>query len=354
MNLPLRYQSEPGTEAVLTVDGAFGAPGLNLSHWPGNQTPTELKRDLSTGIALAFSALPEDERGALTEGLTAVVNNHYDTDGCLSLFAIQHPEVALAHANKLVEWARAGDFFQASSEEAFCADVLITAFADAERSPVRDRFAGCGELERYRIATEAVFEALPTWLESGLSAHEPLYRSELDRYRGDLALLEGLTSVPLVHFDLCVWESPRPVQALPGRHALFGQSDCDRVLWLSPAEGGTLARFLISTLSWFELPGRKALPRPDLEALAKALNRLEGTDPEAPQAWRFQNTQTASPEVWFGRAKMPLFLSDASPYMAPSRLEGATIKSEVMEALRSVWALENEDDTANTDDIFAV
>lgn len=354
MKLPLRYQSEAGEEPVLSVDGAFGAPGLNLSHWPGNQTPGPLKRSLSTGIALAFMAQPEGERTRQMEGLTALVNNHFDTDGCLSLFAIQHPEVALRHAERLIEWARAGDFFDATSEEAFLADHLITLYADAQRSPVRERFEGCTEHERYRLATEALFEKLPHWLTTGFEHHEPLYREALARYRTDLATLQNLTPVPLVHFDLCVWESSTPIEPLPGRHALFGTSACDRVLWLSGDANGTLARFLISTLSWFELPDRKALPRPDLEALAQRLNQRERCRLDEEFAWRFQSAQTASPEVWFGRAGMPLFLGDAAPYLGPSSLDAATIKAEVMEAVRAAWVFENETDTADSDDIFAV
>lgn len=39
MDLPFRIQTEPGAEPLITVDGAFGAPGLELSDWPGNRTP---------------------------------------------------------------------------------------------------------------------------------------------------------------------------------------------------------------------------------------------------------------------------------------------------------------------------
>ena len=46
MKLPVRILLDPEVspedpgEPLLSVDGAWGAPGLNLSHWPGNKTPT--------------------------------------------------------------------------------------------------------------------------------------------------------------------------------------------------------------------------------------------------------------------------------------------------------------------------
>ena len=58
MDLPVRIVDGPPAEPVITVDGAIGAPGLNLSHWPGNTTPKELRHDLSTGSALASVSPP--------------------------------------------------------------------------------------------------------------------------------------------------------------------------------------------------------------------------------------------------------------------------------------------------------
>ena len=62
MDLPLTVVSARSDDLLISVDGAWGQPGLNLSHWPGNTTPRALRHDLSTGIALAFSRLSPDER----------------------------------------------------------------------------------------------------------------------------------------------------------------------------------------------------------------------------------------------------------------------------------------------------
>ena len=83
MNLPYRFQEEPGEEAVISVDGTFGAPGLNLSHWPGNTTPKDLRHDLSTGSALLFARLEPADRERRAAGCVAVAVGNSSHAGVL-------------------------------------------------------------------------------------------------------------------------------------------------------------------------------------------------------------------------------------------------------------------------------
>jgi tetratricopeptide (TPR) repeat protein len=92
VDLPLRIVGSKLEEPAISVDGAWGQPGLNLSHWPGNATPASLRHDLSTGIALALRAAPADERARLAAGCRSIANNHFDTDGCCAMFAVRRPE----------------------------------------------------------------------------------------------------------------------------------------------------------------------------------------------------------------------------------------------------------------------
>ena len=73
--LPVRIITAPHASAlpavVVSVDGLTGLPGLHLSHWPGNATPSELRHDLSTGCALAFARLAPEERRRLIGDATA-------------------------------------------------------------------------------------------------------------------------------------------------------------------------------------------------------------------------------------------------------------------------------------------
>ena len=339
MDLPIRITDKVDAP-VLSVDGAFGAPGLNLSHWPGNTTPAALKRDLSTDIALAFVALPEDEQAALAAGCTALVNNHYDTDGVLAMFAVRHPELALPRREAMLAAATAGDLFRLPSEAAFALDRIVTLYCDPERSPLE--LEGLADHERYERATAALFEELPALLDGELESHAHLWRDDVARLRADLALLERSSVDEIVHLDLAVWSLPEAGD--PGRHALWGKSEPDRQLVLAPGPDGTTARFLIGTKSWFDLVTERAQPRPDLAALAQRLNELEGCAPEAESAWRHQSERGASPELWHGTAGLANYSEHAAPHLAPSRIDPRLLKNTVVDAVRATWVFSDDPD----------
>ncbi|MFN0008903.1 MAG: DUF6687 family protein, partial [Planctomycetota bacterium] len=168
MELPLVVVTERTEERLVSVDGAWDQPGLNLSHWPGNATPKELRHDLSTGVALAFGRLQPGERARLAAGCRAIANNHFDTDGACAVFAVRHPELALPRAKRLLEAAAAGDFYQMPSEEAFALDATVTNLADPRRSPWAARFSGLETRARHELALREIVERMPAMLDGGL------------------------------------------------------------------------------------------------------------------------------------------------------------------------------------------
>jgi hypothetical protein len=118
-----RYE---GVEPAIGCDGLVPGAALDLTHWQGNHTPPELKADTSTEIALRFIARPESERwnGAV------VVNNHFDTDGLLSVWVLLNPAAAPAHSGLLVAAAEAGDFDEwPANERGLWLDASIRALA---------------------------------------------------------------------------------------------------------------------------------------------------------------------------------------------------------------------------------
>lgn len=322
-------------EPVISVDGAWPQPGLNLSHWPGNMTPPELKHALSTGIALAFVKLPRSRQEELARGCVALANNHHDTDGCCALFVLAHAEKALPRERALLEAAAAGDFFRFPSERAFAIDCIVNGLADEERSPLRARFAGLDDRARRELATREAVRILPELLDGALEPFADLWKAPLARCLADRAALASAAHDELVHLDLAVWTSAAPDFA-PGRHAFLGAADADRVLLLRTTAAGTTARFVVNTTSWFELPDRHAQPRPDLRALAERLNALEGTAASDEHAWRAQPADSPSPELWFGGREHAFFAEHATA-LAQSRLDPRAIRAEVVEALRAVW-----------------
>jgi hypothetical protein len=94
---------------AVSCDGLCEGAALDLSHWRGNRTPRERKADTSTEMAL----------GAARDGLAheLVVNNHFDADGVLSVWALLEPERALEHAGLLIAAAEAGDFDEWPADE---------------------------------------------------------------------------------------------------------------------------------------------------------------------------------------------------------------------------------------------
>lgn len=320
-------------ELAVSVDGAFGAPGLELSHWPGHRTPEALRHELSTGCALRFAALPERERRALAGGAELAINNHYDTDGALALYALLHPRAALAAQRALLETAAAGDFFEFPSEAAFALDAAIGNLPDDERSPLRAELAGLAGHARHERCLAWLMRELPMLLAGDLSAVHGLYEPELARARADLALLAHARQGERPELELVHWRVSAPADAQPGRHALFGSSRADAQLVALEGELGPCHRLVFGTRSWFDLPGRRPRARPDLHALAARLNELEGSDPGARHAWRCEAPHSPSPELWFGGPEHEAF-AEHNRALAPSRLAPELVAREVERARR--------------------
>lgn len=347
MKLPLRIRSKAGTETLLSVDGAFGAPGLNLSHWPGNTTPAELRHDLSTGSALLFAELPQAERARLAAGCTEICNNHVDTDGIFAMFAVAEPELALRHKDQLLKGAFAGDFFAPVDDEARTLDALMTACFDAEQSPWRGETAGFDEDARHTYDVQQLALRLPAILNGELAQYEALWKPVLEDWQADKRDLEGVSLDDLTHLDFCVWTAALNASSTrthspteffdPSRHALFPAKHSDRVLVVGPRSTGTTYRFLISTLSWFDQDSRACLPRPVLAQLADVLNELEGTTPNDVAAWHAHADLGASPELWFGTPGLPNFPLHASSHLALSKLDPQLVRAKTLAALRATW-----------------
>jgi len=387
VSLPVRFQTEPGAAPVVSVDGAFGAAGLELSHWPGNRTPAGLKRDLSTGIALEYARLPERERARLAAGCEAIAINHFDTDGLCALLAVLEPERALRHAALLLAAAEAGDRFRVPSLDGFRVDALLLALADPARSPLpREVFTARGAAKQAQLV-DAGLAVLRRVLAEGLEPFRALWEPAERVLSADRRDLAAATFDDLVHLDCAVWTAPHgrassrpgptPSAAQgaaagaavfdPGRHALFGATRADRVLALGPGPHGTTARFVLGTGSFFDLATEPGSPRPDLAALARRLQGLEdgpahgparSSDGGAPPpgcAWRHQAQDGASPELWYGRAGLALYGEHAGAWLAPSALSADVIKAAVLDAVRATWPVPDDDDVAAPDeDIFAV
>ncbi|HED64501.1 MAG TPA: hypothetical protein ENJ09_02990 [Planctomycetes bacterium] len=332
MDLPVRILAAPLREPVVFVDG-LAEPGeaavLELSHWPGNHTPVQFRHDLSSGAALRFAQLDEARRAELTRGASAVANDHFDTDGCLALFVLSQPELALARRGAILDAAAAGDFFQWPTDRALAIDAIVSGLSHAPGSPLGAGPEGEDDLARWNRALSFLLEHFPTLLDGDLTGFEPIFEPVLERAREDRSCLADARREEVASADLTLWHFAKGAvtrPGLPGRHALFGTTSSDRSLLLAETGDGTLARLVVSTRSWFDLESPAPLPRPDLEAMARTLNELEGTEQQEELAWRAQSSDGASPELWFGTAELDAF-AEHNDALAPSRLSPDQVRA---------------------------
>ena len=84
---------------TIACDGNVSGATVQLTHWTGNETEEKYYADTSTEIAMNFiEHNNEDDSDEYADAI--VLNNHYDTDGVLSCFALLEPEFALKHKNQ--------------------------------------------------------------------------------------------------------------------------------------------------------------------------------------------------------------------------------------------------------------
>src|SRR6267154_6374994 len=116
------YDESLANVPKLSVDGTVDN-AVHFSHWKENHTPSSLKADTSTEIALNLVAAPD--RQELTQGIDLVTNNHFDTDGVLSVWTVLTGERALELREKLIAAAEAGDFSELSTQAGVRASIVI-------------------------------------------------------------------------------------------------------------------------------------------------------------------------------------------------------------------------------------
>ncbi|MEX1369461.1 MAG: DUF6687 family protein [Nannocystaceae bacterium] len=328
--MSLRFQMfGPGLDPsrTLCVDGrAFGL--RSLSHWPGPPPPPPLAHDVTTGMALAYARCSEDQRRELLGEIDVVTNDHYDTDGALSLFAFLDPATALRHEDLMVRAATTGDFRTWHGEDALAVDLTVWAIRDAAGSPLRQRLDA---IDDYFVASELCYEWVLEHMPQILD--EPMRWSSLWQPRFDRIiqerqrLLEGGVKVERHEdLDLAVIRLLAPAT----RHTIVAAADdLYRVLVVHESEQGLHYRFSYRNESWFMGLRDRVPPRLHLDDTVRALDELEGDGPR----WWCTPIDTTSAQLGLGSVERQTnvfddFRPDLDP---PSRLSPA----QVVETLRA-------------------
>ena len=317
------------------VDGT--EPGFrSLSHWPGNTTPPALKDDLSTGIALRFARLSEAEQVRLLGTFEVVANNHYDTDGALSAFAVLHPQAALARQELLLAAAATGDFSTWNGPQALAIELSVDALTEHPGSPLASRLApGLTDGQRWALGYEWLLAHLPELLADPFTLR-PLWADQHAAVLADVARIEagsGISVRDVPEDDLVLVSSDRPITSIGLHLAAGGRS---RVLLLRPSRTGFRYRFFLRVESWFELVTRKVPARMPLEPAVAALQRTDPAAGDTSGQWWCTDIQRPIAELGFGdpqRAKVVHFGDPDLEQDAETRLP----PSAVIEALRRAF-----------------
>ncbi len=319
-------ESEFSGLALLSVDGICPT-GPNFSHWPGNRTPSELKHNLSTGILLRFATLPKKERARYLQGAELVSNNHFDTDGLLSIWTALYPEKALRYAPKLLAAAEAGDFSLAPSAQAVQFDLTVSAFADPRRSPIGIELWNLSDEDRYEKAYRALLDLLPDLFDR-LEEYRPLWKEGFAQFEESHLWLRQKGKVRRYpDLDFTVVESDRPLD----RRALQTVAQADRVLWVQRTPKGNLFQFWYAATSWFELVTNPKPPRIPFASLAERLNQ---SCPGYEGQWIGENLEKPVAFLFFGLPGERSSVDEISGTPLPNPTLTSRIEDHLLQFLR--------------------
>jgi len=333
---------EAGAEPARTVFVDGTVDGFrSLSHWPGNTTPGPFKRDLSTQICLAWASAPSGVQEELLGAFDEVANNHYDTDGVLSVFTMVHPEIAVFYRDLLERTAATGDFAVWKGPDALALELTIMCVTSHPDSPLAYRCPpGMADAERWEAGYRSLLGELPALIK------DPFALSELwaERHRlisQEVAAIDAgagpeVTSHP--ELDLAVVTSPTDLSNIALHHAA---GDLYRVLLAQPGDDGWRYRFCYRAESWFDTVDIKAQPRVPLDDAMAQLQRRElaagGHQGRGGPAWWLSPLETPLAELRHSDDSSinpftndPLLSKDA-----PSRLQPEEVTDVLCSCLRA-------------------
>jgi hypothetical protein len=270
----------------LSIDGTV-ENSIHFSHWEGNTTPTELKADTSTEIALNLVASPN--RAALTKNIELVTNNHFDTDGVLSVWTVLTGERALAYRDLMIAAAEAGDFSEHSSDEGVRVSIAIQGSDQAspnnEDSSPLARFLAGEEVADDARAYDFVLPEVERLLKN-INNYEALWREGWERVASAIESFERGNSTVTEHSDSqisLVTLAPELFDGVgfsPTKHsaphtAISKFAKGELFLIAIPASGGWFYRLDYPYYSWAETVVRPSVKRRDLTGALQLLNQKE-------------------------------------------------------------------------------
>ncbi|HKP36958.1 MAG TPA: DUF6687 family protein [Pyrinomonadaceae bacterium] len=312
----------------LSVDGTV-ENAIHFSHWHGNRTPESVRADTSTEIALNLLAAPNWQE--LTQGIELVTNNHFDTDGVLSVWTVLTGERALQLREPLIKAAEAGDFSELSSEDGVRASIVIQGSdspTDDTGSPLATQLAGgpVDDARAYELVLPHVERVLTRTHEYEAMWREPWNRiaAALESFAKGASRVEEDDKAKVSVVTLAP-EVFSPSGFKPTRHAapftaISANARGEIFLIATPLDNGWAYRIDYPYYSWAETVVRPRIVRRDLGQLMTQLNELEKN---SSARWRLDSSELASAAKFL----------DEEGKLAASSLEPDVVATAVRNAL---------------------
>jgi hypothetical protein len=271
----------------LSVDGTV-SNSIHFSHWQGNETATELKADTSTEIAL--NLVTSRRRKELTKNIDLVTNNHFDTDGMLSVWTVMTGEAAAQYRDVLIAAAEAGDFSEYSSADGVRISLAIQGSdgaipTDDTGSPFARLLAGVGVNDDARCY-ELIMPEVERLL-TNINNYEPLWREGWKRIvealesfdRGSSSVTEftdSKVSLVLLEPEIFSGEGFNPTRHAAPYTAISKFAHGELFVIGIPSSEGWFYRLDYPYYSWAETVVRPRIDRRDLTNALQSLNEKEG------------------------------------------------------------------------------
>ena len=320
----------------LSVDGTVDN-SIHFSHWQGNTTPAEVKADTSTEIALNLVASPN--RAELTKGIELVTNNHFDTDGVLSVWTVLTGERALAHRELLIAAAEAGDFSEHSSDDGVRFSIAIQGSDQAspnndDGSPLARLLAG-EEVDDDARAYELVLPEVERLL-TNINDYESLWRegwksvaAAIDSFERGKSSVTEYSDVSLVTLAPELFDGAgfSPTKHAAPYTAISKFAKGAFFLIAIPTTGGWFYRLDYPYYSWAETVERPRIERRDLTNPLELLNSLEGN---RDGRWQIDNREMTSAVKFLSNGTLAASRLDPDQVVAVLQTSGSLAASSAV------------------------